>query len=70
MEEALLFDKAMQTRMLRFVVKTFLYRRQALLLKYVDCFAWSYEEMPSLDPQSTSSRLIQMCCLLNRHLAA
>jgi hypothetical protein len=23
---------------------------KALLLKYVDCFAWSYEEMPGLDP--------------------
>jgi hypothetical protein len=23
---------------------------KALLLKYADCFAWSYEEMPGLDP--------------------
>jgi Reverse transcriptase (RNA-dependent DNA polymerase) len=26
-------------------------RLKRLLLEYVDCFAWSYEEMPGLDPQ-------------------
>lgn len=29
---------------------------KALLLKYVDCFAWSYEEMPGLDPRSPQAQ--------------